>query len=728
MGDFGSVMKQQRFFLLIAFLLLAFGGQAQTLITGTVTDKSGEALPGARVYLQDTYDGATTDSVGKFRIETTEEGDFVLMAEFLEYAPFALPVQLNGTLIEQEIVLKQSFSEMKAVTITAGTFAATDRKQAALLSAVDMMTVAGSNGNLYGAMQTLPGTSTVGESGRLFVRGGSGRESKTFIDGNLVHQAFTSMPPGVAVRGRFNPFMFKGTALSTGGYSAEYGQALSSVLQLETNELPAEDRFDIGLINVGTDLGGTKVWKGGALTGSLNYLNLTPYMGVVPQNLDWNQAPNSLGGQLNFRQETGQSGMLKLYGNFNRSGMDLNFEEPGQEGAALDLGNTNLFLNGSWKTILNDKWSLQTGGSFTRDQDEISLAGSTVKEDLLAGHGKAVLGWAPLRNLKVRFGSEIYHQQFDFGYQEGLDSADLGYRENRLAQFAEANLYATDDLVFRVGGRLEHSTYQDSWDFSPRIAAAYKLNDHSQVSLAYGQFKQDAEESVLLYTDQLTPERADHFLLNYQFQKDRRSFFAEAYCKNYRDLITYEDAPFYLPEAYGNNGKGYAYGLDLFWRDKKTLKNGEYWVSYSFIQTEREHRDFPEMTTPGFVSTHNLSVVYKHFITSWRSLPGATFTYGSPRRYDNPNTPEFNDGRMPAFLSLDMNWTYLHRENVIFHVAVSNVPGFRQQFGYRYADQPDASGQYAATEILPAARRMFILGCFITLSRNDQNQIDQINP
>ena len=110
MEDFGSVMKQQRFFLLIAFLLFASAGQAQTLITGTVTDKSGEALPGARVYLQDTYDGATTDSVGKFQIETTEEGDFVLMAEFLEYAPFALPVQLNGTPIEQEIVLKQSFS------------------------------------------------------------------------------------------------------------------------------------------------------------------------------------------------------------------------------------------------------------------------------------------------------------------------------------------------------------------------------------------------------------------------------------------------------------------------------------------------------------------------------------------------------------------------------------------------------------------------------------------
>ena len=259
------------------------------------------------------------------------------------------------------------------------------------------------------------------------------------------------------------------------------------------------------------------------------------------------------------------------------------------------------------------------------------------------------------------------------------------------------------------------------------MAAAWKVDAHSQFSLAYGQFRQNAEESVLLYTDRLNPERADHYMLNYQYHKDNRSFRAEAYYKNYRDLITFNDAPFFLPNAYSNNGKGYAYGMDFFWRDKKTVKNGDYWVSYSFIQTERQHRDFPEMTTPGFVSKHNLSVVYKHFITNWRSLPGATFTYGSPRRYDDPNTPEFNDATMPAFMSLDLNWTYLHRENVIFHVAVSNVPGFKQQFGRRYADQPDANGQYASTEILPAAPRFFILGCFITLSNSDKNQLDKIN-
>lgn len=720
-------MKNHRYLLLLAALLLSFSGQAQTLLTGTVKDKSGELLPGTRVYLQDTYDGATTDTEGRFEITTDEIGDFVLKAEFMDYAPFAFPVSLGGEPIELDIELKQSFSEVKAVTITAGAFEASDRKQAVILNAIDMVTTAGSNGDVYGALQSLPGTSTVGESGRLFVRGGSGRETQTFIDGNLVQVPFTSTPPSIAVRGRFNPFMFKGTVFSTGGYSAEYGQALSSVLLLETNDLQAEDRIDIGLLNLGGDIAGTKTWKGGALTGSVQYYNLGPYMKVAPQNLSWNKAPTSSTGQLNFRQKTGRSGMLKLYGNYNHSNMDLDFPQPGIGASDFDLENGNLYLNGSWKTLLNDKWSLQTGASFTRNTDEAAFDNTHVREDLVGGHGKTVLTWTPTRKAKLRFGGEYFNRQFDLRYQEESDSAQVGYQEHRLGKFAEADLYVSEKLVFRLGARLDHSVYQQNWNFVPRVAAAWKATDHSQLSLAYGQFTQDAEESVLLYTDQLAPERADHFMLNYQYTKTNRSFRAEAYYKSYRDLITFNDAPFFQANAYGNEGKGYAYGVDLFWRDKKTVKNGDYWVSYSFIQTERQHREFPEMATPGFVSKHNLSVVYKHFITNWRSLPGATFTYGSPRRYDDPNTSEFNDATMPSFMSLDLNWTYLHRENVIFHFAVSNVPGFKQQFGRRYADQPDANGQYASTEILPAAPRFFIVGCFITLSNSDKNQLDKIN-
>ncbi|MFB0908999.1 MAG: TonB-dependent receptor plug domain-containing protein, partial [Spirosomataceae bacterium] len=81
-----------------------------------------------------------------------------------------------------------------------------------------------------------PGANRVGETEGLFVRGGSANETKTVIDGMIVQNPFFSNTPDVPQRGRFSPFMFKGTAFSTGGYSAQYGQALSSVLLLDTQD------------------------------------------------------------------------------------------------------------------------------------------------------------------------------------------------------------------------------------------------------------------------------------------------------------------------------------------------------------------------------------------------------------------------------------------------------------------------------------------------------------
>jgi hypothetical protein len=59
----------------------------------------------------------------------------------------------------------------------------------------------------------------------------------------------------------------------------------------------------------------------------------------------------------------------------------------------------------------------------------------------------------------------------------------------------------------------------------------------------------------------------------------------EVYFKNYRNLVTIWMGARDQGYAYMNNtGNGYAYGLDLFWRDKKSIRNGEYWISYSFIE------------------------------------------------------------------------------------------------------------------------------------------------
>ena len=115
------------------------------------------------------------------------------------------------------------------------------------------------------AFQALPGTQTVGEDGRLYVRGGEADETQTFVDGIRVAQPYGSMVPNLPTRGRFSPNLFSGMSFSTGGYSAEYGEALSSVLLLNTKEEETQKKTEISLMTVGLGLANTQKWGNNSL-------------------------------------------------------------------------------------------------------------------------------------------------------------------------------------------------------------------------------------------------------------------------------------------------------------------------------------------------------------------------------------------------------------------------------------------------------------------------------
>src|SRR5690606_11762862 len=159
--------------------------------------------------------------------------------------------------------------------------------------ALDIATTAGATADIAGALNTLPGTQKAGESGRLFVRGGDGSEARTFIDGMVVLEAYGTSAPNTPSRGRFLPFMFKGISFSTGGYSSEYGQALSSALVLESKDESETIRTDIGLLSVGGDIAHTHAWDGGSATAKIQYTIIRPYYGMINQEIDWKTAPAS---------------------------------------------------------------------------------------------------------------------------------------------------------------------------------------------------------------------------------------------------------------------------------------------------------------------------------------------------------------------------------------------------------------------------------------------------
>ena len=260
---------------LVALASSAFAA-AQTTLSGRVTDAKGNALAGANVYVKDTYDGASADAEGRFSFTTAAQGQITLTASLIGYEPAEKRLAATGQAVQADFTLREKAGELNTVVITAGSFEASDTRKTTILKPLDIVTTAGANADLFTAIQTLPGAGRVGEEEGLFVRGGAAAETKTIIDGMIVENQFFSATPDVPQRGRFSPFLFKETAFSTGGYSAQYGQALSSVLVLNTQDLPAQTQTGVGLTAVGPSLSHTQRWKRTAVSVDGSYTTSPP--------------------------------------------------------------------------------------------------------------------------------------------------------------------------------------------------------------------------------------------------------------------------------------------------------------------------------------------------------------------------------------------------------------------------------------------------------------------
>jgi len=238
--------------------------------------------------------------------------------------------------------------------------------------------------------------------------------------------------------------------------------------------------------------------------------------------------------------------------------------------------------------------------------------------------------------------------------------------------------------------------------------------------VAWGTFRQSTDNQLLVQATALAQERATHYILNYQITQNRRTFRAEAFRKSYQDLVKFSN------EGFNNDGYGYAQGFDFFWRDYQTLRNADYWISYSFLDTKRDYRHYPAEAIPTFASKHNFSYVLKYFVESIKSQIGATYAFGSARPYHDPNKEGFNQSRTPNYHDLSANISYLMNPKLIIHASVTNILGRDNIFGYRFSNAPDANGVYASEPIRQAARHFIFIGCFITFSDAKVNQLPNL--
>jgi hypothetical protein len=716
-----------KFYTLI-LISLSVTVSAQTQVAGKVTDVKGEPIPGANITIKDSYDGASSDENGLFSFVSSESGSQILVATFVGFKTFEQVVELNGKAIAVEITLKEEINQLDAVVISAGSFTAGEEKRRTILKAVDIATTAGATADIAGALNTLPGTQKVGESGRLFVRGGDGNEARTFIDGMLVLDAYGPAAPNTPSRGRFLPFMFKGTSFSTGGYSAEYGQALSSALVLSSKDKAELTQTDIGIMSVGADVAHTQAWNRASLSGKIQYTNIRPYFGLINQRVDWRTPPASLEGSAAYRMNVGKGGMFKFFGNFNQTSFSMynhDIADPAIK-QLFNLDNGYAHGNASYVQHISEQWAVRGGVSYTRIQNDFKIDGSPVNESEYGTHTKAVAEYVPSDKVEIHFGAENISRTYSASRWNGVtDQTEiLSFNESLTAGFGEAQVFGSSRFVVKGGGRFEYNSLNRQSGIDPRASIAWKPGKQGQFSLAYGIFRQSAKNQLLRYNHELNPEKASHYILNYQVINDKRTFRVEAYFKKYNNLVRYINSD---PTDLNNDGSGYAKGLEFFWRDSKSIKNVDYWVSYSYLDTERDYLNFPGMAVPSFASEHNFSFVYKHFIQKLKSQIGFTYSYASGRTYFNPNNDKFNSNKTPYYQDVSLNISHLPKNWLILYLSCTNLLGRDNIFGYEYAATPGGDGVYASRPIRQAAPRFLFLGVFITISKNKSvNQLPNL--
>lgn len=721
------------FFCAIIFSFLPLLLFCQTKISGKVTDTENQPLPGANVFIKDSYDGISTKEDGSFSFTTTEDGDAVLVVSFIGYKSTEKSIQLTGKEINIDLMLEEEAKELGTVVISAGSFEASDEKKGVILKPLDIVTTAGSAGDIYSALKTLPGTQQIGETEGLFVRGGSASETVTIIDDMTVQKPFYTSVPDIPGRGRFSPFLFKGIVFSTGGYSAQYGQALSSALVLKSQDLAEDTRTAINLMVLGLGGSHTQKWEKSSLAFEGGYYNLGPYFEIQKQRQEWDTAPVGIETSANYRLKTSETGMFKAYASYHYSDLSLytkNLDSLSKNIFTKDytkLRTDNYYLNLSHKDILGDDWTIFTGASFSLDKDMIDLNSDKFDRDENLNQGRVTMTKQVFNNSFLTFGGEFQ----SLSYTSSFNEFESRMNETFFAGYLESDIYFTNNIAARIGIRGEHSKTIDKYNFAPRISLAYRLGTYDQLNFAYGKFYQTPYKDFLVQpktsgftNNNFEFENATHYIFNYQYLGTGRTFRVEFYYKDYDNLTKgylYTYPYNHLNEIpFSNDGSGYAKGVDVFWRDGETFPLTDYWISYSYLDTKRDFANYPGLANPTFATPHTFSVVLKHWVQEITTYFGITYSFATGRPYYNPNKPnnsDFLSDKTKSYNNLSFNFSHLtsvFNNFTVVYFSIDNIIGFNNIYGYNYSR--DGAIKDA---ILPTTTRSAFLGMFISLGESN---------
>ncbi len=249
-------MKRTSYFVIIInYLIISFifAGDSGEL-RGRIVDKSTkQPLAGANIEVLETVKGAATDLEGYFRIESLDENIYKLQISYIGYESLVIPdvrIIRNKKTYLAEIELTKEAMEGEAIVVTAGAFQSDEEQPVSFskYTSQEIWRAPGAGGDIFRAVEVLPGVSTSGgEFSAFSVRGGNPKDNLILVDNipfDKVAHFDDDQENATQQGGRFSVFspgIIESASFQGGGFPAKYGGKNASLLSLSVKEGNRDD-------------------------------------------------------------------------------------------------------------------------------------------------------------------------------------------------------------------------------------------------------------------------------------------------------------------------------------------------------------------------------------------------------------------------------------------------------------------------------------------------------
>ena len=208
-------------------------------VRGFIYDKdNGEPIIFTSVYLKGTNYGISSDVNGYYMITQIPTGNYVLMVTHLGYDSLAIDITIRpDKIISQNLFIKQASIQLEEFVVSAERQEMNTQVRMSLVKItpkqLEKIPSIGSDPDLAQYLQIVPGVIFTGDQGgQLYIRGGSPIQNKVLLDGLVIFNPFHS----IGLFSVIDADIIRNADISTGGFSAEYGGRISSIMDITTRD------------------------------------------------------------------------------------------------------------------------------------------------------------------------------------------------------------------------------------------------------------------------------------------------------------------------------------------------------------------------------------------------------------------------------------------------------------------------------------------------------------